>query len=105
MVRLLIAVAVCASVGGLATMGLAERVTEEAVDKACGDKIEGGCAGKLCATGCTLNEGGKIVDYGCTFPNKTGATKATCNRIVVGRVSPSTSESDVGDVAPVLNAD
>lgn len=105
MVRLMISAAFCISIGGFASMVLAEPVSEATVDKVCGDNIEGGCSGKLCATGCTVKEGGKLVDYGCTFPNKTGATKATCNRIVMGRTSPTTSGSDVGELSPVLEAD
>ena len=105
MVRLMISAAFCISFGGLASKVMAEPVSEATVDKVCGENIEGGCSGKLCATGCTVKEGGKLVDYGCTFPNKTGATKATCNRIVMGRASPTTSGSDVGDLSPVLEAD
>lgn len=105
MVRLMIAAAICISLGGFASKTLAETVSEATVEKVCGDNIEGGCLGKLCATGCTVKEGDKLVDYGCTFPNKTGKTKATCNRIVLGRTSPTTSGSDVGDLSPVLEAD
>lgn len=105
MVRLMIATAVCLSIAGFASKLLAEPVSEATVDKACGDQIESGCIGKLCASGCTKTEGGKVVDYGCTFPNRTGQTKATCNRIVMGRAAPTTSGSDVGDISPVLDAD
>lgn len=66
--------------GALAEQVKTTVITESAVDKACGNQIEGGCIGKLCATGCTKIENGKPVDYGCTFPSKTGKTKATCTK-------------------------
>jgi hypothetical protein len=55
-------------------------ITEAAVDKACGTKIEAGCSGKNCATGCTKIENGKPVEYGCIMSSKAGKTKATCTR-------------------------
>jgi hypothetical protein len=82
-------VAVACILGAIAFGGAASAeqvitttVTEAAVDKACGEKIEGGCNDKLCATGCRKIENGKSVDYGCVFPNKTGKTKATCTKSV-----------------------
>lgn len=95
MLRLIVATAICVSLSGLASKAIAERVTEPAVEKACGDQIEGGCSGDKCAIGCTKTEGGKLVDYGCVFPNKSGATKAVCNRIVMGRVGPSSPWRDI----------
>lgn len=68
------------SVGGGAD---AAPVSEATVEKACGDDIQGGCAGSQCAMGCERREGGKLVTYGCTFPNKTGKTKATCSKTVL----------------------
>jgi hypothetical protein len=101
----MIATAFCLSLGGFASTAFAERVTEAAVEKACGDQIEGGCSGNQCATGCTKTEGGKLVDYGCTFPNKTGATAAVCTKIVIGRKVPTTPKSVVGATAPALKTD
>lgn len=105
MVRLMIAAAMCLSLGSFASTALAERVTEAAVEKACGDQIEGGCSGNQCATGCTKTEGGKLVDYGCTFPNKTGKTAAVCNKIVIGRKAPTIPTGDVGGTSPALKTD
>jgi hypothetical protein len=83
--RLSLAAAICVFAGGLSGTAVAEQVktttiTEAAVDKACGKQIESGCNDKLCASGCTKIEGGKPVEYGCTFPTTTGKTKATCTR-------------------------
>ncbi len=80
-----LAAAMCVFSEGFLGTAIAEQVkttviTESAVDKACGNQIEVGCIGKLCATGCTKIENGKPVDYGCTFPSKTGKTKATCTK-------------------------
>ncbi len=105
MVRLMIATAICVSLGGFVGKAAAERVTEAAVEKACGDQIEGACSGGKCATGCTKTEGGKFVDYGCIFPDRVGKTKAVCNRITLGRTAPTTPKSDVGGTSPVLKAD
>lgn len=105
MLRHMMLAAVFVLSGGYASTVLAEPVTEAKVEKVCGDMIEGGCSGNLCATGCTVTEGGKLVDYGCTFPNRSGATTATCNRIVMGRTAPTTTDSAVGDMSPVLDAD
>ena len=105
MVRLMIAAAICVSLGGFASKAVAEPVTEAAVDKACGNQIEGGCLGNKCATGCTIKEGGKLVDYGCTFPNRTGKTKAVCNREIMGRKVQGTTKSDAGKTLPALKAD
>lgn len=103
MLRLVVATAICIIVGGLTSEAVAEPVSESTVEKACGDQIEGGCAGKLCATGCTKNENGKIVDYGCTFPNKTGKTKATCNRIVMNKTVQGTNTNrDIIGNRPVI---
>jgi hypothetical protein len=85
--RLFVAAAICVFAGGLSSKAVAEQattttITESAVDKACGEQIESGCIGKLCASGCQKIENGKPVDYGCTFPNKSGKTKATCTKTV-----------------------
>jgi hypothetical protein len=85
--RLSLAAAICVLAEGLAGKAAAEQVkttviTETAVDEACGNQIESGCIGKLCATGCTKIENGKPVDYGCTFSSAAGKTKATCTKSV-----------------------
>jgi hypothetical protein len=83
--RLFVAAAICVFAGGLSGKAVAEQVkttiiTETAVDNACGNQIESGCIGKLCASGCTKIENGKPVDYGCTFSSSAGKTKATCTK-------------------------
>jgi hypothetical protein len=55
-------------------------VSEATVEKACGEKIEGGCNKTQCATGCQKKENGKTYDYGCVFSSKPGKTKAKCNK-------------------------
>ena len=81
MIRLILAAAVCVLVGGLAGNAAAAPVSEAVVDEACGAEIESGCTKTTCATGCEKVEGGKLVSYGCVFPNRTGKTKATCARV------------------------
>lgn len=83
MSRWLVVAAICLSGSFMTGTAYAAPVSEATVDKACGDRIQGGCAGSQCATGCEKTEGGKIVSYGCIFPNKTGKTKATCHRTVL----------------------
>jgi hypothetical protein len=78
-------------------------VSEATVEKVCGDKIQGGCTGSTCATGCEKTEGGKIYTYGCTFPNKTGKTKADCHKTPIGRTAPGQGK-DVGKKPSVLKA-
>lgn len=103
MLGLTVAAAICAFAASLPSIAVAEPVGEATVEKACGAKLEGGCIGKLCATGCTIKEGGKLVDYGCTFPSRTGKTKATCTRTVFNRTVPGTPKnSDAGGTGPVL---
>ena len=85
--RLFVAAAICVFAGGLSGKAFAEQATtvsttESAVDKACGEQIESGCIGKLCASGCQKIENGNPVDYGCTFSSKAGKTKATCTKTV-----------------------
>lgn len=104
MIRLMIAVAVCISGSAVADRAVAAPVTEAVVEQACGDKIEGGCSGSQCATGCEKMEGGKLVSYGCVFPNKTGATKATCDRTVMTRKG-TAKTTILGGSRPVLKAD
>ena len=84
---LFVAAAICVFAGGFSGKAFAQQATtvsttESAVDKACGKEIESGCIGKLCASGCQKIENGNVVDYGCTFPNKAGKTKATCTKTV-----------------------
>lgn len=85
--RLFVALAICVFAGGFSGKGFAEdatsvSTTEAAVEKACGNQIEGGCTGKLCVTGCQKKVNGTVVDYGCTFSSKSGKTKATCTKTV-----------------------
>lgn len=79
-------------------------VSEATVEKACGDRIEGGCAGSQCAMGCEKTEGGKLVSYGCTFPNKTGKTKATCSRTVMRAGQGDSGKNVPGRTPSVLKA-
>lgn len=80
-------------------------VSEATVEKACGGKIEGGCAGATCATGCEKVEGGKLYTYGCTFPNKAGKTKASCSRTPITKSGPDKSGKKVGKAPSILKAD
>ena len=105
MIRLMVAAAICIFLGGFASKAIAEPVTEAAVDKACGNQIESGCIGSKCASGCKIKEGGKLIDYGCTYPNKTGKTKAVCNRTPMSRKIQSTTKSDAGKTVPALKTD
>ena len=107
MTRLFVAVATCAFISFAAGGAVsAAPVSEATVEKACGDRIEGGCAGSQCATGCEKTEGGKLVSYGCTFPNKPGATKATCTRTVFRKGQSRNGNRTTGAGSPsVLRAD
>lgn len=103
MIRLAVAVAICVFMGSFAGNAIAEPVSESTVEKACGNKIEGGCAGATCATGCEKTEGGKLYTYGCTFPNKPGATKASCHKTPITRTGQGNSGNNaVGGTPPVL---
>ncbi len=88
MPKLAVAAAICVFMGLSAGYAVAAPVSEATVEKACGDKIQGGCAGSTCATGCEKMEGGKLYSYGCTFPNKTGKTKASCSKTQMTRTAP-----------------
>jgi hypothetical protein len=87
MFRTVIAIAIFILSIGPFEGAIAAPVSEATVEKACGDKIQGGCAGDKCATGCTKVENGQLYDYGCTFSNKTGKTKAVCNKIKMRTVT------------------
>lgn len=88
----------------LAGSASAAPVSEATVERACGDKIQSGCAGSKCAMGCEIKEGGNLVSYGCTFPNKTGNTKASCHRTVL-RTDPSSGNNIVRQSPSILKAD
>jgi hypothetical protein len=110
MIKLIIAAVVCVFVAGLAGEAAAAEaktvsVSEATVEKACGDQIEGGCNGKICGTGCTKSEGGQIVDYGCTFPDRPGKTKATCTKTTFRTVGGGDLRPTVGATSPLLKAD
>lgn len=106
MIRLTVAAAICVLFWSPAGVASAAPVSEATVDGACGDQIEGGCSGATCATGCQKMENGKLYDYGCTFPNKAGKTKATCRNIQVGRtVQGDSGNTAVGGTSPLLKAD
>lgn len=96
---------VCAVVLGLSVPALAVPVSEATVERVCGDKIQGGCAGDKCATGCEKMEGGKLYTYGCTFPNRTGKTKATCSKNQINRTGPGESRNQAAGRAPASKAD
>lgn len=103
MLRLVIATAICVFFGSDA---FAERISEAAVEKACGNKIQGGCAGSKCATGCEKMENGTLYTYGCTFPNKTGATKATCSKSPITRTGQGKHQNKAtGGMSRTLKAD
>mgnify|MGYP007051659124 CR=1 FL=1 len=81
-------------------------VSEATVERVCGDQIQGGCAGDKCSTGCEKVENGTIYTYGCTFPNRTGKTKATCSKDRLNRTAPvGDRKQAAGRTAPRLNAD
>jgi hypothetical protein len=89
----------------VAGSAFAKTVSESTVEKACGDSIEGGCSGKVCATGCEKTEGGHIYSYGCTFPNKTGKTKAKCSKTRIFRRVPGESGNGIqGNIPRHLKA-
>jgi hypothetical protein len=67
MIRLIVAAVICVFVGGLSTQAFAAPVSEATVEKACGDKIQGGCVGDKCATGCEKTENGKLYSYTAYF--------------------------------------
>lgn len=98
----IVAAAACIFVLLPASSVLAERVSESTVERVCGDKIQGGCAGSTCATGCEKTENGTLYTYGCTFPNKTGATKATCTRTPIGRIGQSQIEGEAVGEKPLI---
>jgi hypothetical protein len=100
MTRLTVITAICISLGFAAGAAFGKPVSESTVEKACGDKIEGGCAGATCATGCEKMEGGKLYSYGCTFPNKTGKTKAKCSKSQMMRTDPGESGKGVHGKLP-----
>lgn len=104
MIRLIFTAAICGLVSGISFDAVAETVSEGTVERVCGDKIEGGCLGALCSTGCRVTENGKAVDYGCTFPNKTGKTTATCTRTPIGRAAPTTTDNKLGGTRPLLKS-
>lgn len=95
---------VCVAVLGFSAPAFAVPVSEATVEQACGDSIEGGCAGATCATGCEKVEGGKIYSYGCTFPNKPGKTKAKCSKVQMSRTAPGDSRNQAAG-RPQLKAD
>ena len=104
MSRLIVLAAMCAFMWLPAHGALAAPVSESTVEKACGDKIQGGCAGDKCATGCEVTEGGNLVSYGCTFPNKSGKTKATCSKTIF-RSGQKSGNKAVGGGPSALKAD
>lgn len=104
MSRWLVVAAICLSGSLMAGAAYAAPVSEATVEKACGDRIQGGCAGSQCATGCEKTEGGQLVSYGCTFPNKTGKTKATCNRTVLRSGQKNSGKNIVGKTPRVLKS-
>ena len=105
MIRLIIAAAFCVFASGLTAKVVAAPVSESTVEKACGDKIEGGCTGQECAMGCEKEENGKLYTYGCIFPDKAGKTKAKCSKLPAKFKRPPSSTTGVGGDSPVLKAE
>jgi len=105
MSRWLLVAAICLSGTFIAGGASAAPVSESTVENACGDKIVAGCTSGICAMGCEKTEGGKLVAYGCTFPDKPGKTKATCTRTVMRPGQSSGGKSILSNMPSVLKAD
>lgn len=105
MIKLLAATVLCLFMGWAVNPALAVPVSETVVENACGDQIEGGCAGPTCAMGCEKTENGKLYTYGCTFPNKTGKTKPNCTKEPMHRTQDRSRVTGLGDRRPALKVD